>query len=161
MTTALRAIAAAAFLAGCADLQHDRFESTKADYVRDWQFRVARQVRMEPPDTRIGGFVRFRVVVLADGRVESFTIERSSHDEIVDRAATALIRKTSPFPPFPAALRERTGYLVIFGVWVFSGGTVDYYPVNRELASCRTGKEVGCLRFGLSPAEQPPLRPEP
>lgn len=123
-----------------------------AGYVEEWDFRVHRITMFHfPKDRERNGVVRTRIVVRPDGTIESLG-HHTSGDPALDEAVMRIIKLASPFPPFPDAMREATGSLVLDRVWVFSGKNIEFYASMRERDACRTGAEASCLRFPLAPA---------
>lgn len=155
MRAAVRALAAGLALGlGACGLQFSREESSlrAAAYVADWDFRVHRLALFHlPADRERNGVVRTRIVVRPDGSIESLG-HRSSGDPQLDEAVVRIIKLASPFPPFPAEMREAYPSLVLDRIWLFSGKNVEFFASMRERDACRSGAEVSCLRFPLAPA---------
>ena len=65
--------------------------------------------RTYPPEARdrgITGMPAVRFALAPDGRVLSASLARGSGADILDEAALAMVRRASPFPPFPAGLKR-------------------------------------------------------
>ena len=65
--------------------------------------------RAYPPEARsrgITGVAAVRFALGRDGRVLSVSLARGSGASILDEAALAMVRRASPFPPFPAGLNR-------------------------------------------------------
>jgi len=54
----------------------------------------------------IEGKVWVKFEILKDGKVKDIKIVKSSHHQILDKAAIESIKKANPFPPFPEGLKE-------------------------------------------------------
>jgi len=59
----------------------------------------------------IEGKVWVKFEILKNGKVKDIKVVKSSHHQILDKAAIESIKKANPFPPFPEGLKE--GSLVI------------------------------------------------
>ena len=62
------------------------------------------------------------VAVKADGTVEKIKILVSSGYPQLDQAAIKIVRKASPFSPFPEDIRQDTDILEIIRTWEFEKG---------------------------------------
>ena len=65
--------------------------------------------RAYPPEARsrgITGVAAVRFALGRDGRVLSVLLARGSGASVLDEAALAMVRRASPFPPFPAGLNR-------------------------------------------------------
>ncbi|MDL1957739.1 MAG: energy transducer TonB [Candidatus Desulfofervidus auxilii] len=56
----------------------------------------------------IEGEVLLKFEILKNGKVKSIKIVKSSHYQILDKAAIESIKKANPFPPFPKELKENS-----------------------------------------------------
>jgi len=54
----------------------------------------------------IEGEVWIKFEILKDGKVKNINVVKSSHHQILDKAARESIKKANPFPPFPEGLKE-------------------------------------------------------
>jgi len=54
----------------------------------------------------IEGKVWVKFEILKNGKVKDIKIVKSSHHQILDKAAIESIKKANPFPPFPEGLKE-------------------------------------------------------
>ncbi|MDL1955866.1 MAG: energy transducer TonB [Candidatus Desulfofervidus auxilii] len=54
----------------------------------------------------IEGKVWVKFEILKDGKVKDIKVVKSSHHQILDKAAIESIKKANPFPPFPEELKE-------------------------------------------------------
>ncbi len=75
------------------------------------------------------------VVILADGRLESATIKRSSGSPKLDQAALNILKLASPFDPFPRDLAEKYRLLRFTYQWEFEGGRSDHGTVTAPADS--------------------------
>lgn len=154
MRAAVGALAAglALGLGACGpQLLHERASTRAAAYLEDWDFRVHRITMFHfPKDRERNGVVRTRIVVRPDGTIASLG-HQPSGDPALDEAVMRIIKLASPFPPFPAEMREAYPSLVLDRIWLFSGRNVEFFASMRERDACRSGAEVSCLRFPLAP----------
>jgi protein TonB len=101
-----------------------------AKYEEEWRQRIERVGEENYPEEvrgRIHGQLRLSVAIRPDGTVDSITLDRSSGHEVLDRAAFQIVRRASPFPPFPPEIRRDTDLLVITRTWFF-GRQVEARP---------------------------------
>lgn len=83
-----------------------------AALVSSYQAQVLahlQRFRTYPPEARsrgITGVAAVRFALGADGRLLSASLARSSGQSLLDEAAVAMVRRASPFPPFPAGLNR-------------------------------------------------------
>lgn len=56
----------------------------------------------------IEGDVWVKFEILKNGKVKNIKVVKSSHHQILDKAAIESIKKANPFPPFPEGLKERS-----------------------------------------------------
>ncbi len=97
-----------------------------------WMRAVTEKVRQNfyyPPSaltSRTTGVVTLRFAVRRDGRIDRLTIGKSSGNDMLDKAATDIMRKAQPLPPIPARMqvaRVEGDMPINFGVRSFSGNT--------------------------------------
>lgn len=104
-----------------------RTRSARADpraaYLQAWKRHIERRGSRHYPSELIAGAPETRltlgVTLMANGRLHSVRILRSSGSTALDRAAQAIVRETSPFTPFPAALRADNPRLTFAYDWLF------------------------------------------
>jgi protein TonB len=93
-----------------------------AEYIRQWQISIERFGNSFYPDVaqRYGdGDVRLRVVIAADGALNSAEILSSSGIQALDTAAMTTVERSAPFSPFPEELAQKTPELEIIRTWQF------------------------------------------
>lgn len=82
-------------------------EQVKNEYAGLIQTLIVRN-RIYPAEAqraRMEGTVAIRFLLMADGKVKKLAIAQGSGHDILDRAAKETIRRSSPFPPIPAAFK--------------------------------------------------------
>lgn len=97
----------------------DRF----ARYVEDWRARVEKIGNEHYPEEargKIYGTLRMTVAIRKDGTVAEATIEESSGQPVLDRAARRIVKLAAPFPPFPPEIARDTDILEITRAWMFT-----------------------------------------
>ncbi len=89
----------------------DTRESAIAAYLDSSKRRIERVGTINFPDEArrrsLSGNPVLEVVIDADGTLQDVIIRRSSGHRELDRAAIRIVRLSSPFDPFPTAMRER------------------------------------------------------
>ena len=99
-----------------------------AFYLANWQERVERiGNQFYPAEARrkkLYGSLRLMVAVDAEGKVQDIRVLRSSGKKVLDQAAMQIVRRASPFAPFPKEIRETTDILEIIRTFKFEKG--DY-----------------------------------
>ena len=96
-----------------------------AQYVDEWRQKVERVGNLNYPDAargKIYGSLRLAVSINADGTLASVEVERSSGQEVLDRAAERIVRMAAPYARFPPDIRRDTDVLVITRAWNFAQG---------------------------------------
>ena len=95
-----------------------------AEYVEKWRQRIetvgTQNYPQEARRLSIFGSLLITVSIKADGSVEQVEIERSSGQQILDRAAVRIVELAAPFSPFPAAVRSEYDILSITRQWSFT-----------------------------------------
>lgn len=108
-------------------------ESRIAAYLDDWKRRVERVGTMNFPRTAlIDGSQRnpiLEVSIAADGRLDEAVILASSGNRELDMATVEILRRASPFDPFPEYLRNDYDALKFSYEWQFKAGTVGRMTV--------------------------------
>jgi protein TonB len=88
----------------------DTRASSIATYLDNWKRRIERVGTINFPDearrSSLSGNPVLEVVINADGSLEDVIVRRSSGHRELDVAAVRIVRLSSPFDPFPAAMRE-------------------------------------------------------
>jgi len=96
-----------------------------AQYVEDWRQKIERIGNLNYPEGargRIYGSLRLAVSISADGSIAALDLERSSGQEVLDRAARRIVQMGAPFARFPDNIRRDTDILVITRTWHFAPG---------------------------------------
>lgn len=108
-------------------IRHASSVATKAaddaEYLYNWQQRIETIGNQHYPakarERQLTGDVRVLVAVNADGSLRETRILQSSGNAVLDEAALRIVRLSSPFAPFPSALRQSTDVLEIVRTWQF------------------------------------------
>ncbi len=95
-----------------------------AQYVDDWRQKIERiGTHNFPEEARRRGLyatLLITVSIRSDGSVEKVDIDRSSGSPVLDRAARRIVELSSPFAPFPPAIRRQYDILSITRNWAFT-----------------------------------------
>ena len=97
-----------------------------ARYVEDWRVKVERIGNLNYPEAakkdRLYGNLQLTVGIMADGKLESIEINRSSGNKILDQAAINIVKLAgqSGFSPFPPDISRDTDILHITRTWMFT-----------------------------------------
>lgn len=97
-----------------------------ARYVEDWRVKVERIGNLNYPEAarkdRLYGNLQLTVGIMANGKLESIEINRSSGNKILDEAAINIVRLAgqSGFAPFPPDIKRDTDILHITRTWMFT-----------------------------------------
>lgn len=100
-------------------------ESDVAVYLDAWKRKVERIGTLHfPSEARRGlsGSPVLEVAIRSNGVLEDIVIRRPSGHAELDRATLAILKLSTPFDPFPAALRARHKVLRFAYEWQFLGG---------------------------------------
>ena len=104
----------------------DTRESLIAGYLDGWKRRVERVGTLNFPNEArrrgMSGQPVLEVAISADGSLDQVIVRRSSGHRELDNAALAIVRLSSPFDPFPPAMRERYPVLRFAYEWQFLDG---------------------------------------
>ena len=102
----------------------DTRESVAAPYLDKLQRRIetiGREYFRELGDLGdISGSPTLEVRIEASGQLSEVVIRQSSGSNVIDQAALDILRRASPFDPFPDEVREEYDRLVFMRKWVFS-----------------------------------------
>ena len=102
----------------------DTRESVAAPYLDKLQRRIetiGREYFRELGDLGdISGSPTLEVRIEASGQLSEVVIRQSSGYNVIDQAALDILRRASPFDPFPEEVREEYDRLVFMRKWVFS-----------------------------------------
>jgi protein TonB len=96
-----------------------------APWLDGWRRKVERLGTLNFPQHLVTGSVRppvLEIEVLADGRLATARVRRSSGDPALDQAALQILRMAAPFQPFPAALAEAAPSVRFAYEWRFETG---------------------------------------
>jgi len=104
----------------------DTRESNIAGYLDSWKRRIERVGEAHLPKMAAGlsGSPTLEVTIDASGELASVVIRRSSGSPVLDQAALTILRRASPFDPFPAEVREDYDQLKFAYKWLFGGESV-------------------------------------
>lgn len=94
-----------------------------AQYVEDWRQKIERVGTLNYPEAARGklyGSLLLSVILRADGSVEKIEVVRPSGHEVLDDAATRIVRLASPFASFPPDIRRDTDQIEILRTWTFT-----------------------------------------
>lgn len=99
----------------------DTRESNIAAYLDGWKRRIERVGEAYLPKMARGlsGSPTLEVSIDASGQLASVIIRKSSGSPILDQAALDILRRASPFDPFPAEVSEDYDRLVFAYKWLF------------------------------------------
>ena len=102
--------------------------ATDALYLDSWREKVERVGNQfypqEARQQKLYGSMRVMVALNSAGEVQEIRILRSSGHRVLDQAAKQIIRRASPFAPFPPEIAQSTDILEIIRTWRFEKG--DY-----------------------------------
>lgn len=103
----------------------DTEESNVAEYLDNWKRRVERVGDEYFPELGgldgLSGSPTLEVSIAASGDLADVVIRQSSGSAIVDQAALDILRRASPFDPFPAEIRDDYDSLRFAYKWLFAG----------------------------------------
>jgi len=97
-----------------------------ARYVEDWRIKVERIGNLNYPEAakkdRLYGTLQLTVGIMADGKLESIEINRSSGNKVLDQAAINIVKLAgqSGFSLFPPDISRDTDILHITRTWMFT-----------------------------------------
>ena len=105
-------------------------ESAVAVYLHAWRRKVERIGTANYPLSALGrkdlsGNPVLEVQILADGRLGTVTVQRSSGHPELDQAALGILRLAAPFDPFPRDLAVAHDALRLSYEWRFLGGDLN------------------------------------
>jgi len=97
-----------------------------AAYMDAWRRKIERTGNLNYPiEARrdgVYGSLLLEVALLADGSIDDVRVVRSSGHQVLDDAATHIVRMSAPFAPFPKEISDRTDVLHITRTWEFRRG---------------------------------------
>jgi periplasmic protein TonB len=68
----------------------------------------------------ITGSPTLQVTISASGQLEAASIRQSSGSRVLDQAALSILRRASPFDPFPESIRVDYDQLIFAYKWQFA-----------------------------------------
>ncbi len=102
----------------------DTKESKIAVYLDSWKRRIEMVgVRYFPEQSVIQGIAgspTLQVTINASGQLEAASIRQSSGSRVLDQAALNILRRASPFEPFPETIRVDYDRLIFAYKWKFA-----------------------------------------
>ena len=102
----------------------DTQESIVAGYLDDWKRRIEAVGAGYFPELGsvdgLTGSPTLEVSISASGDLADVVIRKSSGSRVVDKAALDILRRASPFDPFPAEIRDEYDSLRFAYKWLFA-----------------------------------------
>jgi protein TonB len=102
----------------------DTKESKIAIYLDSWKRRIEMVgVKYFPEQSVIQGITgspTLQVTINATGQLEAASIRQSSGSRVLDQAALNILRRASPFEPFPETIRVDYDRLIFAYKWKFA-----------------------------------------
>jgi periplasmic protein TonB len=102
----------------------DTRESKIAVYLDRWKRRIEMVgVKYFPEESVIQGITgspTLQVTINASGQLEAASIRQSSGSRVLDQAALSILRRASPFDPFPESIRVDYDQLIFAYKWQFA-----------------------------------------
>lgn len=104
----------------------DTEESNVAEYLDAWKRRIEAVGEEYFPELDIyddvTGSPTLEVSISANGDLMDIVIRKSSGSPVLDRAALDILRRASPFDPFPAEIQSEYDSLRFAYKWLFGAG---------------------------------------
>ena len=101
----------------------DSLSAAERFYLEAWTRRVTRIGQLNYPSAAVAGgaygTLQIIAIVESDGSLSDVRILESSGHEVLDGAATRIVKLAAPFAPFPPSLRSRYDRLEIVRGWEF------------------------------------------
>ena len=99
----------------------DTRESNIAAYLDNWKRRIERVGAQYLPDVAadLTGSPTLEVSIDASGQLAAVVLRKSSGSRVLDEAALDILRKASPFDPFPPEVRAEYDQLRFAYKWLF------------------------------------------
>lgn len=105
--------------------------AVEAQYIHDWTSKVQRIGNLNYPDEarrqNLSGRLTLDVLMDSSGKVLEINLVRSSGHAALDDAARRIVRMSSPFPPFPPAMREKYDRYHIRRTWEFASNATQLH----------------------------------
>jgi protein TonB len=99
-------------------------ESKIAGYLDRWKRKIETVGAKYFPEKGIThgmtGSPTLQVTINASGQLDAATIRQSSGSRFLDQAALNILRRASPFDPFPEAIRVDYDQLIFAYKWQFT-----------------------------------------
>jgi protein TonB len=106
----------------------DTRESRIAGYLDRWKRKIETIGVNYFPELgiteQLTGSPTLQVTINASGHLDAAVVRHSSGSRVLDQAAINILRRASPFDPFPEAIRKEYDQLVFAYKWEFSGSQV-------------------------------------
>jgi protein TonB len=106
-------------------LSPDTRAAVIAPWLDAWRRKVERFGTLNFPERLVTGREIppvLEIEVLADGRLGSARVRRSSGNPALDQAALQILRQAAPFPPFPEPLAKAAPSVRFAYEWRFEAG---------------------------------------
>lgn len=98
-----------------------------AYYLNAWVRKVERVGNLNYPSQartdKLYGSLRLLVTISPDGKLQDVRVLESSGHQVLDDAATNIVRLAAPYAPFPPEMRRTTDVLEIVRTWQFRKNT--------------------------------------
>ncbi len=97
-------------------------------YVNAWQQKVERIGTQNYPDAARGKFygqLILTVHINPDGSVADIDLDKSSGNEVLDRAAIRIVRRGEPYAKFTDEMRSEMDLLTLTRTWIFTNETLQ------------------------------------
>jgi protein TonB len=105
----------------------DTREARVAGYLDNWKRRIEavgnEYFPQVPGLDGVAGSPTLEVAINSDGELAEVVIRRSSGSTVLDNAALDILRRASPFDPFPAEIRDEYDTLRFAYKWLFGDET--------------------------------------
>ncbi len=100
-----------------------------AAYMHAWVAKIERVGTLNFPHANLPHPVRGQLILTVgidrNGTVQSISIDESSGNRFLDKAAQRIVRLAAPFPPIPQVRGKQVGILYITRTWQFLSGNVS------------------------------------
>ncbi len=120
----------------------DTREASIAAYLDTWKRRIEVVGAEYFPELGslegLSGSPTLEVSIAADGELRDVVIRKSSGSTVLDKAALDILRRASPFDPFPAEVRADYDSVRFAYKWLFADGNV---PRTASLGAGNTRTE--------------------
>lgn len=112
----------------------DTRESVVAGYLDSWKRRIERVGGDYLPEAakELSGSPTLEVSIDASGQLAGVIIRKSSGSKVLDQAALDILRRASPFDPFPAEVRKDYDTLRFAYKWLFGADELGSTVVAKR-----------------------------